>query len=182
MRRVVTGIALAAFARLVLPAGAQDVQHSWPPRKRPPKPAGNPVVLVGREDRIALQGRSQEPRLRCASTDRIGKVQKTPVVEPVPAEKKRRLKKNIVATKTGEMKEELEAAIALTSRGREPLRCSSPDTVKKGDALTLTFDSIVKSLRQIEVNTWPGAGERREPEGDNAGDAEGTSYPRPLAT
>jgi hypothetical protein len=26
--------------------------------------------------------------------------------------------------------------------------------VKKGDALTLTFDSTVKALRQMEVNTW----------------------------
>ena len=28
--------------------------------------------------------------------------------------------------------------------------------VKKGDALTLTFDSTVKALRQMEVNTWLG--------------------------
>ena len=29
-----------------------------------------------------------------------------------------------------------------------------PGYVKKGDALTLTFDSTVKSLRQIAVDTW----------------------------
>ena len=42
-----------------------------------------------------------------------GKVQKTPVVEPPPPEKKRGLKGKIVAKKTDEMKDELESAVAL---------------------------------------------------------------------
>ena len=55
-----------------------------------------------------------------------GKVQKTPVVEPPPPEKKRGLKGKIVAKKTGEMKEELEAAVALVQQYVPP----SPDLMQ----------------------------------------------------
>ena len=106
-----------------------------------------------------------------------GKVQKTAVVEPAPAEKKRGLKGKVVAKKTGEMKEELESAVALVQQyvppspdlmqvvmnagtasisqaGPGAASLKFPGYVKKGDALTLTFDSTVKSLRQIAVDTW----------------------------
>ena len=43
-------------------------------------------------------------------------MQKTPVVEPPPAEKLRGLKGRIVAKKTGEMKEEMESAVALVQQ------------------------------------------------------------------
>jgi hypothetical protein len=49
-----------------------------------------------------------------------GKVQKTPVVEPEPAEKKRGLRGKVVAKKVGEMKEELEAAVALVQQYPRP--------------------------------------------------------------
>jgi len=75
------------------------------------------------------------------------------------------------------LKEELEAAIALVQEyvppspdlmqvvmeaGTASLSQAGPGAaslkfpayVKKGDALTLTFDSNVNALRQIEVNTW----------------------------
>jgi hypothetical protein len=55
-----------------------------------------------------------------------GKVQKTAVVEPAPAEKKRGLRGKIVAKKTGEMKEELEAAVALVQQYVPP----SPDLMQ----------------------------------------------------
>ena len=98
-------------------------------------------------------------------------------MEPPPPEKQRGLKGKVVAKKTGEMKEELEAAVALVQQyvppspdlmqvvmnaGTASLAQAGPGAaslkflgyVKKGDALTLTFDSAVKGLRQIEVNTW----------------------------
>jgi hypothetical protein len=98
-------------------------------------------------------------------------------VEPAPAEQKRGLRGKVVAKKTGEMKEELEAAVVLVQQyvppspdliqvvmnagtasisqaGPGAVSLKFPGYVKKGDALTLTFDSTVKSLRQIEVNTW----------------------------
>jgi len=87
------------------------------------------------------------------------------------------LKGKIVAKKTGELKEELEAALDLVQRyvppspdlmqsvisagtasisqaGPGAASLKFPGYVKKGDALTLTFDSTVNSLRQIEVSTW----------------------------
>jgi hypothetical protein len=98
-------------------------------------------------------------------------------VEPAPPQKKRGLRGKIVAKKTGEMKEELEAAVALVQQYVPPspdlmqlvmnagtaslsqagpgfAALKFPGYVKKGDALTLTFESAVKTLHQIEVNTW----------------------------
>jgi hypothetical protein len=98
-------------------------------------------------------------------------------VEPAPAEKKRGLRGKVVAKKTGEMKEELEAAVALVQQYVPPspdlmqvvmnagtaslsqagpgfAALKFPGYVKKGDALTLTFESAVKTLHQIEVATW----------------------------
>ena len=106
-----------------------------------------------------------------------GKVQKTPVVEPPPPEKKRGLRGKIVAKKTDEMKTELESAVALVQQYVPPdpglmqivmnngaaslaqagpgfVALKFPGYVKQGDALTLTFESAVKSLRQIDIATW----------------------------
>jgi len=106
-----------------------------------------------------------------------GKVQKTPVVEPPPPEKKRGLRGKVVAKKTGEMKEEMESAVALVQQYVPPApdmlqvvmnagtaslsqagpgfaALKFPGYAKKGDALTLSFESAVKTLHQIDVNTW----------------------------
>ena len=83
----------------------------------------------------------------------------------------------MVAKKTEEMKEELQAAVALVQQylppspdmmqvvmnagtasisqagpGRASLKF--PGYAKANDALTLTFDTTVKSLQQIDVQTW----------------------------
>ena len=55
-----------------------------------------------------------------------GKVQKTPVVEPPPPEKQRGMKGKVVAKKTAEMKDELEAAVALVQQYLPP----SPDMMQ----------------------------------------------------
>jgi hypothetical protein len=98
-------------------------------------------------------------------------------VEPPPPQKQRGLKGRIVEKKTGEMKEEMESAVVLVQQYVPPApdmmqvvmnagtaslaqagpglaALKFPGYAKKGDALTLTFESVVKSLRQIDVNTW----------------------------
>ena len=179
MKRIVTGIALAALALLVAPAGAQDLQQKLASAKE--AAARNQQALRSyswiEKTEFRLKGEVKNTKVDMCRYGPDGKVQKTPVVEPAPAEKKRGLKGKIVAKKTGEMKEELETAVALVQQyvppspdmmqavmsagtasisqaGPGAASLKFPGYVKKGDALTLTFDSVVKSLRQIEVNTW----------------------------
>jgi hypothetical protein len=87
------------------------------------------------------------------------------------------LKGKIVAKKTGEMKEELEAAVALIQEyvppapdmiqvvmnagtasvgqaGPNHLAFTFPGYAKQGDALKITFDKAITALQQIDVNTW----------------------------
>jgi hypothetical protein len=126
---------------------------------------------------LSLKGEVKNTKVDMCKYGPDGKVHKSPVVEPPPAEKKRGLKGKIVAKKTGEMKEEMEAAVALVQQyvppspdlmqvvmnagtasisqaGPGAAALKFPGYVKKGDALTLTFDSVVKALRQIEVSSW----------------------------
>jgi hypothetical protein len=179
MKRIVTGLALAAFALLVVPAGAQDVQQKLAAAKE--AAARNQQALRSyswiEKTELRLKGEVKNTKVDMCRYGPDGKVQKTPVVEPAPPQKQRGLKGKIVAKKTGEMKEELEAAVDLVqlyvpplpelmqgvmSDGRASISQAGPGAlslmfpgyVKKGDGLTLTFDSTVKSLRQIEVNTW----------------------------
>jgi len=126
---------------------------------------------------LSLKGEVKNSKVDSVMYGPDGKLVKTPVVEPPPPEKKRGLKGKVIAKKTGEMKEELEAAAALVQLYVPP----SPDKIqvvmnaggaslsqaaagavslqftgyeKAGDALILTFDGAVKALRQISVKTW----------------------------
>jgi hypothetical protein len=126
---------------------------------------------------LSLKGEVKSTKVDSCRYGPDGKVQKTPVVEPPPPEKKRGLKGKMIAKKTGEMKEELESAVALVQRyvppspdkmqvvmnagtaslsqaGPGALALKFPGYEKAGDALTLTFDTAVKALRQISVATW----------------------------
>ena len=179
MKRIVTGIALAAIALLVVPAGAQDVQQKLAAAKE--AVARNQQALRSyswlEKTELRLKGELKNTKVDMCKYGPDGKVQKTAVVEPAPAEKKRGLRGKVVAKKTGEMKEELEAAVALVQQYVPPspdlmqvvmnagtaslsqagpgfAALKFPGYVKKGDALTLTFESAVKTLHQIEVATW----------------------------
>jgi hypothetical protein len=179
MKRIVTGIALAAIALLVVPAGAQDVQQKLAAAKE--AAARNQQALRSyswlEKTELRLKGEVKNTKVDMCKYGPDGKVQKTAVVEPAPAEKKRGLRGKVVAKKTGEMKEELEAAVALVQQYVPPspdlmqvvmnagtaslsqagpgfAALKFPGYVKKGDALTLTFESAVKTLHQIEVATW----------------------------
>jgi len=183
MKRIVTGIALLAFTLLVMPAGAQDVAKDVQQKLAAAKAAAarNQKALRSyswiETTELSLKGEVKNNKVDMCKYGLDGKVQRTPVLEPAPAEKKRGLKGKIIAKKTGELKEELEAAIALVQEyvppspdlmqvvmeaGTASLSQAGPGAaslkfpayVKKGDALTLTFDSNVNALRQIEVNTW----------------------------
>ena len=171
------------FALIVLgmaaPQAAQDVQQKLAAAKQ--AAARNQQALRSyswlEKTELSYKGEVKNTKVDMCRYGPDGKVQKSPVVEPAPAEKKRGLKGKIVAKKTGEMKEELESAVALIQQyvppspdmmqvvmnagtasisqagpGRASLKF--PGYVKANDALTLTFDTEVKSLQQIAVNTW----------------------------
>jgi hypothetical protein len=126
---------------------------------------------------LLLKGEIKSTKVESCKYGPDGKVQKTPVVEPPPPEKKRGLKGKIVAKKTGEMKEELESAAALVHRyvppspdniqvvmnagtasmsqaGPGAVAFKFPGYVKAGDALTITFDAAITSIRGIGVTSW----------------------------
>src|SRR6187200_322090 len=179
MNRIVTGIALIAIALLVAPAGAQDVRQKLAAAKE--AAARNQQALRSyswvEKTELRLKGELKNTKVDMCKYGPDGKVQKTPVVEPEPPKKQRGLKGKIVAKKTGEMKEELEAAVALVQQYVPPspdlmqvvmnagtasisqagpgfAALKFPGYVKKGDALTLTFESAVKTLHQVQVTTW----------------------------
>jgi hypothetical protein len=123
-----------------------------------------------------LKGEVKNTKIESCKYGPDGKVQKTELSEPPQQQKQRGLKGKMVAKKTGEMKEELEAAGALVQQYVPP----SPDKLqaviaagklslapggaatairfadyeKAGDALTLTLDSQSKSMQQISIDTW----------------------------
>jgi len=126
---------------------------------------------------LSLKGEVKNTKIESCQYGPDGKVHKTELTEPPPPPKKQRgLKGKIVAKKTGEMKEELEASAALVQSyippspeniqaaiaagkvtitpgaGAAALRFA--DYQKAGDSLTLTMDSESKSMRQITVDTW----------------------------
>ena len=166
---------------MALPQAAQDIQQKLAAAKQ--AAALNQKALRSyswlEKTELSYKGEVKNTKVDMCRYGPDGKVQKSPVVEPAPAEKKRGLKGKIVAKKTGEMKEELESAVALIQQyvppspdmmqvvmnagtasisqagpGRASLKF--PGYVKANDALTLTFDTEVKSLQQIAVNTWQG--------------------------
>ena len=126
---------------------------------------------------LSLKGEVKNTKIESCKYGPDGKVQKTELTEPPEPQKKQRgLKGRVIAKKTGEMKEELEASAALVQQYVPP----SPDKIqaviaagkltiapgpsasairfadyeKAGDSLTLTLDSESKSIQQVSVDTW----------------------------
>ena len=164
---------------VAVPMGAQDIQQKLAAAKQ--AAALNQKALRSyswlEKTEISLKGEVKSTKVDMVRYGPDGKVQKTPVVQPPPPEQKRGLKGKIVAKKTEEMKDELEAAVALVQQylppspdmmqvvmnagtasvsqagpGRASLKF--PGYAKANDALTMTFDTAVKSLQQIDVQTW----------------------------
>src|SRR5512136_1651973 len=113
MKRIVIGMAIVVFMLIGLsrPANAQDLQQKLAAVKQ--AAAANAEALRAytwlEKTEILLKGEIKATKVDSCRYGPDGKVQKTSVVEPPPPEKKRGLKGKIVAKKTGEMKEELEA-------------------------------------------------------------------------
>jgi len=175
-------IALAVLAGACLasrPADAQDLKQKLASAKE--AAARNQQALRSyswiETTELRFKGEVKNTKVDSCRYGPDGKVQKTAVVEPAPAEKKRGVRGKIVAKKTGEMKDELESAVALVQQYLPPepdkmqavmsagtaslaqagpgfAALKFPGYAKTGDALTLTFESAVKTLRQLEVNTW----------------------------
>ena len=125
---------------------------------------------------LSVKGDVKNSKIESCRYGPDGKVQKTELTDPPKQKKKRGLRGKIVAKKTAEMKEELEASAALVQKyvpptpeklqavisagkvtispggGAAALRFA--DYEKAGDALTLTLDTASKSMRQISVDTW----------------------------
>jgi len=181
MKRTVIGIAIAGFllTGLLQPADAQDLQQKLAAVKQ--AAAANAEALRAytwlEKTEILLKGELKATKVDSCRYGPDGKVQKTPVVQPPPAEKKRGLRGKIVANKTEEMKEELQATAALIQEyvppapdriqvvmnagtaslaqaGPQRVAFIFPGYVKAGDALTVTFDKAITALQQIDVKTW----------------------------
>jgi hypothetical protein len=161
------------------PAGAQELQQKLAAAKQ--NAAANQQALRSygwiEKVELSLKGEVKNTTVNSCRYGPDGKVQKTAVVEPPPPEKKRGLRGKVVEKKKGEMKAELEAATALVHQYVPPdpgmmqvvmnagtaslaqagpgvLVLKFPGYVKPGDSLSLTFDTAVKSLRQIDVATY----------------------------
>jgi hypothetical protein len=173
---VVVGVMLGGLAR---PVDAQDLKEKLAAVKQ--AAAVNQQELRAytwlEKTELSLKGEVKATKVDSCRYGPDGKVQKTPVVTPPPAEKKRGLKGKMVAKKTGEMKEELQATVALIQQyvppapdmiqvvmnagtasigqaGPDRLAFTFPGYAKQGDALKITFDKAITALQQIDVNTW----------------------------
>ena len=172
---VVLALALAAGT----PATAQDLQQKLAAAKQNAAQNQQALRSYGWIEKVelSLKGEVKNTTVNSCRYGPDGKVQKTAVVEPPPPEKKRGLRGKVIEKKKGEMKAELEAATALVHQYVPPdpgmmqvvmnagtaslaqagpgvLVLKFPGYVKPGDSLALTFDTAVKSLRQIDVATY----------------------------
>jgi hypothetical protein len=181
MTRGLIGIVVGAFgvAALASSVAAQDLPQKLAAAKQ--AAAANQASLRSyswlEKTELSLKGEVKSTKVDMVRYGPDGKLVKTPVVQPPPPEKQRGLKGRIVEKKTDEMKDELEAAVALVHQylppspdmmqvvmnagtasvaqagpGRAALKF--PGYAKANDALTITFDQAVKALQQIDVNTW----------------------------
>jgi hypothetical protein len=160
-------------------AQAQDVQQKLAAAKE--AAAKNQQTLRSyswlEKTELFYKGDLKSTKVEACQYGLDGKLQKAPVVEPPPPEQKRGLKGKIAANKAADMKEELESSVALVRQyvppdpammqavanagtasiaqaGPEALKLTFPGYVKAGDALSLTFEKAIKTLRQIDVTTW----------------------------
>ncbi len=179
---VVRGVALLAALSVSQPAKAQapaSLQERLAAAKQ--SAAHNQQALRGytwiEKTELSFKGEVKNTKLESCRYGPDGKVQKTLLSDPPAAEQKRGLRGRVIAKKKEEMKAELEAAAALVhsyappdpglmqvvvNAGKASLAQQGPGAValkfadyqKAGDALTLTFDTEVKALRQMAVATY----------------------------
>jgi hypothetical protein len=174
----VAGVLLLAPAAAAT-LGAQDLQQKLAAARESAAQNQQALRQYGWIETVelSLKGEVKSTAVNSCRYGPDGKVQKTAVVEPPPPQKKRGLKGKVIEKKTGEMKEEMQAAVALVHQyvppdpgmmqvvmnaGTASLAQAGPGVVvlefpgyvKPGDALSLTFDTAVKSLSQLDVATY----------------------------
>jgi len=182
MKRTVMGCTLAVVALALAvgrPAEAQDLQQKVAAAKQ--AAAQNQQALRSyswvEKTEISLKGEVKNTKIESCRYGSDGKVLKTPMSEPpAPQKKQRGMKGRVIEKKTGEMKEDMQAAVALVQQYVPP----SPDKIqaamaagkitmapgaatsalriadyeKAGDALVLTLGTADKGLKQVAVDTW----------------------------
>jgi len=172
-------VAFGGFA-LAIQTGGQDLQQKAAAAKD--AAARNQQALRSyswiTKTELSFKGEVKNTKIESCQYGPDGKVQKTELSEPPPPpERQRGVRGRVVAKKTGEMKEELESAaalvqsyvppspeklqavvaagkVSLAQAGSGSVAIRFPDYEKAGDSLTLTFESEVKTLRQVKVDTW----------------------------
>jgi hypothetical protein len=182
MKTTVTAFGVVVLALGLLtakPASAQDVQQKLAAARQ--AAARNQQALRSytwlEKTELSYKGEVKSTKVESCRYGPDGKVQKTPIVEPPPPEQKRGLRGRIVEKKTDEMKDQLQASAALVHQYVPPdpgmmqvvmnantaslsqagpglVALKFPGYVKSGDALTLTFETAVKTLQKIDVATW----------------------------
>ena len=174
---LLTALALSQTAGAQAPAGLQEKLAA-----AKASAAQNQIALRSytwvEKTQLSFKGEVKNTKLNSCRYGPDGKVQKTPIGDPPPPPaKKPGLRGKVVEKKKEEMKEELQAATALVRQyvppdpgliqvvigaGKASMAQEGPaavalkfsDYVKAGDALTLTFDAGLKTLRQMSVATY----------------------------
>jgi hypothetical protein len=182
MKRFVTGCALASVALVLAaarPTEAQDLQEKAAAAKQ--AAAQNQQALRTytwvEKTEIALKGEVKNTKVESCRYGPDGKVQKTPLSEPPKKEEADAPRGGkVIEKKTGEMKEDMEAAVALVHQyvppapdkiqaamaagkitatpGASGTALRIADYVKAGDSLLLTLDAAGKGIKKIDVDTW----------------------------
>jgi hypothetical protein len=182
MKRAVMGCVLAAVALALVagrPAQAQDLQDMVAAARQ--AAAQNQQALGWyswvEKTEISLKGEVKNTKIESCRYGSDGNVLKTPMSEPPPPQKKQRgVKGRVIEKKTGEMKEDMQAAVALVHEyvppqpdkiqaamaagkitmapGAATSALRIADYAKAGDSLVLTLDSAAKGVKQIAVDTW----------------------------
>jgi hypothetical protein len=181
MKRTVTGCGLAVVALALAgrPADAQDLPQKVAAAKE--AAAQNQQALRSyswvEKTEVSLKGEVKSTTVNSCRYGPDGKVQKTRMSEPPPPQQKKRgLKGKVIEKKTGEMKEDMQAAVALVHQyvppqpekiqaamaagritavpGAATTALRIADYAKAGDSLVLTLDSASKGLKGIDVDTW----------------------------
>jgi hypothetical protein len=126
---------------------------------------------------ISLKGEVKKTTDKLCRYGADGQVAKTPIGTPAPQKEKRGLKKKIAEKKIGELEDYMDRAAALIHRYMPPspdkmqaayqagtvslgqagpgkIQLQFRDYAKPGDALTFNFDTAMKALQTITVNSY----------------------------
>jgi len=151
MKRTVMGCTLAVVALALAvgrPAEARTCSRKSRRRNRQLRRTSRRCARTrGREDRDQPQGEVKNTKIESCRYGSDGKVLKTPMSEPpAPQKKQRGMKGRVIEKKTGEMKEDMQAAVALVQQYVPP----SPDKIQAAMAagkITMAPGAATSALR-----------------------------------